>query len=122
MDFLRRSPRRAELVSRLAGALRRNDARPEAVEQGLSELEREGAVLVREHYCADPHLEGADLRVAAVVDAERGASHGADRRRLAAVAERVSGGSHLQLTNASADGGVDALARWHARFTTSLTA
>ena len=67
MDFLRRSPRRAELVSRLAGRLRRQSATQDAIEQALTDLERDHAILVREHYCADPHLEGADLRVAAAI-------------------------------------------------------
>jgi hypothetical protein len=38
---------------------------PDAVERALTKLEDRGVLLVRDHYCADPHLEGVDLRIAA---------------------------------------------------------
>ena len=38
-----------------------------AVEDALSELERQGRVLIRPHSAGDPHLEGADLRIVALV-------------------------------------------------------
>jgi hypothetical protein len=41
---------------------------PTGVDTLLASLEDEGVLLVRDHYCADPHLEGADLRIAALVD------------------------------------------------------
>ena len=34
----------------------------------LAELEAEGAVVVRENFCADPHLAEVDLRVIALID------------------------------------------------------
>ncbi|HLF76344.1 MAG TPA: hypothetical protein VJB57_02540 [Dehalococcoidia bacterium] len=38
----------------------------------LAELESRGAVLVRDHYCPDPHLEGEDLRIVGLVSAPEG--------------------------------------------------
>jgi hypothetical protein len=37
------------------------------IEQALAALEDQGRLLIREHYCADPHLEGVDLRIAGAV-------------------------------------------------------
>jgi hypothetical protein len=38
------------------------------LDAALSRLESAGSVLVRDHYCGDPHLEGEDLRVAGLVE------------------------------------------------------
>jgi len=40
---------------------------PVGLERGLEELENAGRVLVREQFCGDPHLEGADLRIVALI-------------------------------------------------------
>ena len=37
------------------------------IEQAVSLLEDRGVLLVRDHYCGDPHLEGIDLRIAGAV-------------------------------------------------------
>lgn len=42
----------------------------EDFERELSELESVGKLIVRPQYCADPHLESTDLRLAALVDDE----------------------------------------------------
>jgi glutathione S-transferase len=68
LDLLHRTPRHAELVSRLLSAMRRRDVERDTLEEALAALEQRSAILVREHYCADPHLEAADLRVAAVLE------------------------------------------------------
>jgi phosphotransacetylase len=68
LDTLRRTPRHAELVSRLMTLLTRRSMEREQVEQALADLQTKAAILVREHYCADPHLATADLRVAAIVE------------------------------------------------------
>jgi hypothetical protein len=70
LDLLKRTPRHAELVSRLVGTMRRQNVEPDQVEHALTELQSQPAILVREHYCADPHLADADLRVAAIVEAQ----------------------------------------------------
>lgn len=68
-EFLRKQKRRALFVNELCAALRKahvtsvND-----VERALAELEADGGVVVRDHYCADPHLAGVDLRVVALVE------------------------------------------------------
>jgi succinyl-CoA synthetase beta subunit len=63
-------PRKAEFVSQLAGTLRRQAATAEGIERALMDLEAEGGLLLREGSCADPHLEGADLRIAALLEAD----------------------------------------------------
>lgn len=40
------------------------------LEQVLVDLEGSGRVLVRDQWCADPHLEGTDLRIVALIDGE----------------------------------------------------
>jgi hypothetical protein len=37
------------------------------IEEALLELERDGRVLIRPHSAGDPHLDGADLRIVALV-------------------------------------------------------
>jgi hypothetical protein len=65
-EILNALARRARFVPELARWVR---AEPLELERVLSQLEAEGRVLVREQYCADPHLEGTDLRIVArVVD------------------------------------------------------
>lgn len=56
--------RRARFVAELA---RMVHVDPTELEAALREMEANGTVLVREQYCADPHLEGTDLRIAASV-------------------------------------------------------
>ncbi len=62
---LGRGPRKArfvpELCSQLAGA------NAVDVDRALAELENDGRVVIREQYCPDPHLDGMDLRIAALV-------------------------------------------------------
>jgi len=68
VEILSRRPRRARFVAEIAEAARRAGISGPKVEQALAALEAEGAALVLAHSCADPHLEGADLRIAALVD------------------------------------------------------
>src|SRR5689334_14740376 len=56
--------RRARFVPELARLVHAEE--PE-LERALRELETDGAVLLREQYCADPHMVGTDLRIAARV-------------------------------------------------------
>lgn len=70
LEFLRRQKRQALFVSELAALFRKaNLAGASDLERALARLEADGAVVVRDHYCADPHLEGVDLRVVALVEA-----------------------------------------------------
>jgi hypothetical protein len=70
LDVLRRSPRRARFVPEIQAALRRSGADPGQLEPALVELEAAGQVIVRDHTFADPHIEGTDLRVVALVASE----------------------------------------------------
>jgi hypothetical protein len=64
----------ARFVTEIARDLARDGvtAPKPALEAALSRLEAEGRLLVREFYCADPHLEGIDLRIAGAVLAAEG--------------------------------------------------
>jgi len=73
IEFLRQRQRRALFVTELSASLRKANAIGDnEMKRALSELEAEGVVLVRDQYCADPHLEGVDLRVVALVEPSTG--------------------------------------------------
>jgi hypothetical protein len=59
--------RKARFMTELSAALQRAKIGKEQMEQALVELQGEGAVMIRDHFCADPHLAGVDLRVVALV-------------------------------------------------------
>jgi hypothetical protein len=61
-----------EKASFVQDVLRSPSLRQQApyLEDALRVLEHDGAVLVRPHSCGDPHLEGADLRIVALVPRE----------------------------------------------------
>jgi hypothetical protein len=70
---LRKRERRALFVTELTAALRKAyGISVSAMEQALAALEADWTVVIRDHYCADPHLEGADLRVVALVEPSLG--------------------------------------------------
>lgn len=68
VQLLDRRPQKARFVPEIAAELRRSNLTAAEIEHALSELDGEGTVIVRENFCADPHLEGADLRIVALVD------------------------------------------------------
>ena len=63
---------KARFVTELNAALARSNCNAESAERILAELAAEGVVMVRDHFCADPHLAGVDLRVAALVPGDAG--------------------------------------------------
>ena len=67
-DFLRSRSKKARFVTELYAAMSRLTVGREATDRALAELEREGTVMVRDHFCADPHLAGVDLRIVALVE------------------------------------------------------
>lgn len=69
MQILDRTPRKARFVSEVARQLQSAQVSTDGLEQGLEDLENAGRVLVREQFCGDPHLEGADLRIVALIKA-----------------------------------------------------
>lgn len=71
VDFLRGRNGRARFMTELYASLGKIGVGAAEIDRVLAELESEGAVMLRDHFCADPHLTGVDLRVVAWV--ERGA-------------------------------------------------
>jgi hypothetical protein len=67
VELLGRGRRKARFVSEIAGQL---DS-AQGIDAELEELEASGRVLIREQYCGDPHLEGSDLRIVALIREER---------------------------------------------------
>jgi hypothetical protein len=79
LDVLAASPRRARFVPEVAAALRRSGSSVADLETVLTRLEADGQVLIRDHYCADPHTQGTDLRVVALLDSPEQAIANIDR-------------------------------------------
>ena len=67
-DFLRGRGNKARFVTEIFAALKKTGLTPEHIAATLGELEAEGTIMVRDHFCADPHLAGVDLRIAAIVE------------------------------------------------------
>ena len=82
IDLLRSRAKKARFTTELAATLARADIGKEQMEQALAELEAAGVVMIRDNFCADPHLAGVDLRVVALVE-----SHGGDDAQLSAIRE-----------------------------------
>jgi hypothetical protein len=72
VDFLRGRNRKARFMTELYAALGKIAINAAKIDHALAELESEGAVMVRDHFCADPHLAGVDLRVITVVESREG--------------------------------------------------
>ncbi|HEU4340767.1 MAG TPA: hypothetical protein VFU31_04290 [Candidatus Binatia bacterium] len=68
VDVLRHRTKKARFITELAAALERARINAGEMERALAELEAEGIVMMRDHFCADPHLAGVDLRIIALVD------------------------------------------------------
>jgi len=73
VNVLRQHSNKARFMTEVAASLRRFNIGDEEMEQALSELQSDGVVIVRDNFCADPHLANIDLRVAALVDETVGA-------------------------------------------------
>ena len=85
LDVLRARSGKALFAPEMHASLGRLNVATADIERALSQLEAEGAVVVRDHYCADPHVAGADLRIVALVeegeggDAQERALHGIEQ-------------------------------------------
>jgi hypothetical protein len=73
IDVLRNRAKKACFTTELGVALKRARVGKEEMEQALAELQAEGVVMIRDNFCADPHLAGVDLRVVALVESVDGA-------------------------------------------------
>jgi hypothetical protein len=70
---LHRRERRALFVTELATALRKtHGVSASDVERALAVLGADWSVVIRDHYCADPHVVGTDLRIVALVEPRAG--------------------------------------------------
>lgn len=67
--FLRSGNCKARFISELYAALEKSKVSAAVAEQELAALETAGTVILRDHFCADPHLAAADLRVVTIVAA-----------------------------------------------------
>ncbi|MGH7796896.1 MAG: hypothetical protein ACREQ2_18690 [Candidatus Binatia bacterium] len=72
VDLLRGRNRQARFMTELYAALEKIEINAAEADRALAELESEGAVLLRDHFCADPHLAGVDLRVVTLVESRQG--------------------------------------------------
>ncbi len=64
--------KKALFATEVLAGLRRFNAGKDEMDRALAELEAEGSLIIRNNFCADPHLAEVDLRVIALVDAGRG--------------------------------------------------
>jgi hypothetical protein len=60
----------ARFVTEISATLARSGIAVETSARVLAQLSEEGAVMVRDHFCADPHLAGVDLRIAAIMEGD----------------------------------------------------
>jgi len=73
IDALRNRAKKARFTTELAATLQRASVGKEEMEQALADLQSEGVIMIRDNFCADPHLAGVDLRVVALVESIDGA-------------------------------------------------
>ncbi len=68
IDALRSRAKKARFTTELGVVLGRANFEKDRIEQALTELASEGIVMIRDHFCADPHLADVDLRIVALVE------------------------------------------------------
>ena len=68
LDALRARSGTARFVREVHAALGLPESEGADVERALGDLEADGAVIVLDYPCADPHLAGTDLRIVALVE------------------------------------------------------
>ena len=73
VEALRQHSKKARFMTEVAAALQRFKIGKDELERALSDLQAEGVLVVRDNFCADPHLANVDLRVAALVEESEGA-------------------------------------------------
>src|ERR671919_541293 len=72
LELLRGRAKKARFMTEIHAALRRIKVGAEETDCVVAELEAAGVVMIRDHFCADPHLAGVDLRVIALVESIAG--------------------------------------------------
>jgi len=74
--------KKARFATEVLAGLRRYKVGKTEMDQVLGDLEAEGVVVLRDHFCADPHLAEVDLRVVALLEPALG-----DQAQVAALHE-----------------------------------
>jgi hypothetical protein len=83
VELLSQRAKQARFMTEIVAGLRRLRVSKDEIERALGELEAAGVIVLRDHYCADPHLAEVDLRVAALLDRSAGAeAHAEALRRI----------------------------------------
>jgi len=72
-ELLRSRGKKARFATEIFASLERSSFVREEIERVLAALQAEGVVMIRDNFCADPHLAGVDLRVVALVESIDGA-------------------------------------------------
>ena len=72
IEVLRGRGKKALFATELLAGLRRYNLTKDIIDQALVELEAESVVVLRDHFCADPHLAEVDLRVIVLLEPGRG--------------------------------------------------
>ena len=72
VEILNGRGKKALFATELLAGLRRFTVGQADMDQVLGELEAEGVVVLRDHFCADPHLAEVDLRVVVLLEPARG--------------------------------------------------
>jgi hypothetical protein len=72
LNLLRGRDKKARFMTEVYAVLERFRITAAETDRALTELESEGALMIRDNFCADPHLAGADLRVVALVESRDG--------------------------------------------------
>jgi hypothetical protein len=67
LEVLNGRGKKAFFATELLAGLRRYNLGKDAMDQALGELEADSVLVLRDHFCADPHLAEVDLRVVALV-------------------------------------------------------
>src|SRR5262245_53019522 len=68
IELLRSRNRQARFMTELQASLAPYGIAAEGRDRALAQLESERVVMIRDNFCADPHLAGIDLRVIALVE------------------------------------------------------
>ena len=69
--------RDSEIRKTVLACLRQRERRAHGVsasdvERAIAALEADWSVVIRDHYCADPHVVGTDLRIVVLVEPQAG--------------------------------------------------
>jgi hypothetical protein len=64
--------KKARFVTELRALMHQANVAAEEVERTLAQLEAENVIMIRDHFCADLHLAGVDLRIVALVESTEG--------------------------------------------------